>query len=270
MSSIRSVLLHLDHAPSAAVRLDFARDLAARHGAALSAMFTGLPPRKAAQRGFPANVGKMLAPANDASMQETLGLLDTAPAGSAVALRWLQCSADPIESFCAQALYADLLVLGQHHPSACVPEGFVESVLINTDQPALVLPFGGDPTGAGASVAIGWNATPQATRAVRAALPWLRSANQVHILQAEDCAQRADGALDIAQYLQLHGIAPTLHRSRHSGADIGGQLLAFTSEVAANLLVMGCYGHSRSRELMLGGASRSVLRHMTVPVLMAH
>ena len=119
-------------------------------------------------------------------------------------------------------------------------------------------------------VLIGWNATPQAARAVTAALPWLSSAHRVHVLEADDPAPHDPGKLDIAQYLQFHGIVLALHRHRASSADAGDALLSFESEVGADLLVMGCYGHSRARELMLGGASRSVLKSMTLPVLMAH
>ena len=73
-----------------------------------------------------------------------------------------------------------------------------------------------------------------------------------------------------ARPLQFHGIVPTLNRHRAMPADAGDALLSFASDVHADLLVMGCYGHSRARELVLGGASRTVLQTMTQPVLMVH
>jgi nucleotide-binding universal stress UspA family protein len=78
------------------------------------------------------------------------------------------------------------------------------------------------------------------------------------------------GQLDIAHYLQLHGNVPALHRLRASPSEAGDALLSLATDVDADLLVMGCYGHSRARELVLGGASRTVLQTMTLPVLMAH
>jgi nucleotide-binding universal stress UspA family protein len=106
---------------------------------------------------------------------------------------------------------------------------------------------------------------------VAAALPWLRSAHRVHVLEAVDPARPAEpGELDIAHYLQFHGSVPALHRLRSSAADMGDTLLSLAADVDADLLVMGCYGHSRAREFVLGGASRTVLRTMTLPVLMAH
>ena len=275
MITIRSVLLHVDATPSNAARLEFARSFALRHQADLSAMFVDWPPQPPVQLAFSERQVALM-PSNWAAADRAESLFNKAQADGGPPIRWLESSsADPVEAFCRQALYADLLVLGQHDPSAvlpgCAPTGFLESVLIATDKPALILPYEGKFETAGRNVVIGWNATPEAAHAITAALPWLRSARRVHVLEAVDeSAQRHIGDLDIAQYLQSHGIAATLHRHRSSLTDAGGVLLSLASEVGADLLVMACYRHSRLRELMLGGASRSVLQTMTLPVLIAH
>jgi nucleotide-binding universal stress UspA family protein len=172
-------------------------------------------------------------------------------------------------------LYADLLVLGQHHPSiapgTAPPAGFVESALIDTGK-ALIVPHTGSFQAIGHEVLIGWNATPQAAHAVAAALPWLRGARHVHVLESAQASSRRGSSdeLDIAQYLHGHAVSATLHGDGRAEADAGDALLSLASDVGADLLVMGCYGHSRARELMLGGATRIVLQTMTLPVLMAH
>jgi nucleotide-binding universal stress UspA family protein len=144
-------------------------------------------------------------------------------------------------------------------------------VLLSTGKPALVLPAVGEFSQVPGDVLIGWNATAQAARAVGAALPWLIAARRVHVLESNDQAsQRALGDLDIAQYLQRHGIAPVMHSHRTRQADAGQALLAWASDVSADLLVMGCYGHSRAREFVLGGATRDVLSALPLPVLMVH
>lgn len=276
MTAIRSVLLHLDDLPSSTVRLDFARALAHRHEATLCALFVGAPPQWPLQMAFTESPAALMQHVDWAAADRTKSVFDTASAAGGVTMRWLDNdNADAVAVFCRQALYADLLVLGQHDPGAAsasaVAAGFVESVLIDTDKPALILPFEGELQTAGNDVLIGWNATPQSARAVTAAMPWLRRARHVHVLEASDpAAQHCAGELDIAQYLQLHGVVPTLHRQRASPPDAGDFMLSLANEVGADLLVMGCYGHSRARELMLGGASRTVLRAMTIPVLMAH
>ena len=138
-------------------------------------------------------------------------------------------------------------------------------------KPALILPLAGDFGAPDRDVLIGWNATPQAARAVTAALPWLHIARRVQVLEfAGTPAPHPAGDLDIVQYLRLHGIESTLHRDHAAPIDAGEVLLSFPSAIGANLLVMGCYGHHRTRELVLGGASRTVLGAMTLPVLMAH
>ena len=280
VNTIRSVLLHLDATPSSASRLEFARDLALRHEAALSAMFVAAPPHQPLRVAFSESPAALLQPTDWAALNRTKYMFDNALADGGPRMRWLESNgADAVEAFWRQALYADLLVLGQHDPAAAasgsMPAGFVESVLIGTGRPALILPFAGTFETASRDVLIGWNATPQAAHALTAALPWLHSARRVHVLEVREApAQELPGELDIAQYLRFHGIVSALHCHRASTPPVpsnsGELLLSFASEVGADLLVMGCYGHNRAREFMLGGASRSVLQTMTLPVLMAH
>ena len=275
MKTIRSILLHVDATPSSAARLEFARGFALRHEAELSAMFVAWPPQGRTPM-VSAEPPVALRQPMEWAADGARPLLDGARVGGGTQIRWLESSsADTVETFCQQALYADLLVLGQHDPTAAVaggePAGFLESVLIATDKPALILPYEGKFETHSRNVVIGWNATPQAARAISAALPWLRSADRVHVLEAVDESERhLSGELDIAQYLGSHGIVPELHRHRAPVSDLGEVLLSLSGEVGADLLVMACYRHSRLRELMLGGASRSLLRTMTLPVLMAH
>ncbi|HJV60753.1 MAG TPA: universal stress protein [Albitalea sp.] len=275
MTAFRSILLQLDASPRSAARLAFARTLAVEQAAALSAMFVAAPRRRPVQLAFAESPAALLQPPNGADVEAAKASFDRCVAEGGPAMRWVETgSGDPVDAFCLQALYADLLVLGQSDvgPSdgGGVPEGFVESVLIGSGRPALILPSEGQFATVGRDVLIGWNGRPQAAHAVSAALPWLRTAKRVHVLEAMSEEQRPAGALDIAQYLQFHGVVAALHRHRGNGQDAGETLLSFACDVDADLLVMGCYGHSRARELVLGGASRTVLRSMTLPVLMAH
>ena len=277
VSSIRSVLMHLDATAASVARLEFARNLALRHEATLSAMFVAAPMHRPLQTALSESPAALLQWVDWAAVERTKSRFNDALGECGAGMRWLENDgADGVAAFCRQALYADLLVLGQHDAAstssgASAPTGFVESVLIASGKPALILPLAGGHETVGHDVLIGWNATPQAARAVTAALPWLRGARSVHVLEATDeAAQDKLGELDIAQYLQFHGITPVRHRHRAAPADAGRALLSVAQEVAADLLVMGCYGRGRTRELVLGGASRTVLQEMTLPVLMAH
>ena len=239
VSALRCVLLQLDATLTNAARLWFARRVALR------------------------------------DIDRPSSLFDDALGEGVHRVRWLSSGADPVETCCRQALYADLRVLGLHDawapPSGTAPANFVESVVMTSGKPALILPLAGDFGAPDRDVLIGWNATPQAARAVTAALPWLRIARRVHVLEAAgEAAPQHAGDLDIVHDLHLHGIESTLHRDLAAPTDTGEVLLSFASAVGADLLVMGCYGHHRARELVLGGASRTVLRAMTLPVLMVH
>ena len=275
VSALRCVLLQLDATPGSAARLAFARRVALRHDAALCAMFVGSWSEASTQWPASESDAALLQQMERGDIDRTASLFDDALAEGVHPVRWLSTGADPVGAFCQQALYVDLLVLGQHDSSpsssATVPANFVELVVMASGKPALILPLSGDFSVPDRDVLIGWNATPQAARAVTAALPWLRIARRVHVLEAVgEAAPQHAGDLDIVHYLYLHGIESTLHRDHAAPTDAGEVLLSFASAVGADLLVMGCYGHHRARELVLGGASRTVLRSMTLPVLMAH
>jgi nucleotide-binding universal stress UspA family protein len=276
MDHIRSLLLQLDGHPASAARLEFARALAQRHAAAVSAMFVAALPQASLRLAFLESPAAILQQVERGELARSRSQLQAACAHGTPGVEWLDSGgADPVEAFCRQALYADLLVLGPHDragdlPGAAPPD-FVESVLLGSGKPALVLPHAGGRAGLGGRVLIGWNATPQAARAVGAAMPWLRSARVVHVLESNDAsAQRREGELGIVEYLRLHGIEAVSHSHRTPPADAGNALLSWAADVDADLLVMGCYGHSRARELVLGGASRQVLATLTLPVLMVH
>ena len=275
MTTLRSILLQLDATPTSAARLEFTRNIALRHKATLCAMFIDSPREEPTPRSSSEEPAAMLQQMDRDDIDDTASLFDDTLSEHARPVRWLSSGAEPVDAFCRQALYADLLVLGQQHlstsSSGTVPANFVEAVVMASGKPALILPLTGNYGTPDRDVLIGWNATPQAARAVTAALPWLRIARRVHVLEfVGKAGPHHAGDLDIVQYLRLHGIESTLHRDHAAPTDAGEVLLSFASAVGANLLVMGCYGHHRIRELVLGGASRTVLGAMTLPVLMAH
>lgn len=159
-------------------------------------------------------------------------------------------------------------MLGQFDRSdpgaSIVPSDFVESVIVGSGRPAIVVPFAGDFKTLGSTVLVAWKPTPEAARAVQAALPLLRSARQVHV------AGWGDDPREIERLLLLHGVDARFHREAEADAHVGELLLSYSADLSADLLVMGCYGHSRTRELVLGGATRQVMQSMTLPVLMSH
>lgn len=174
------------------------------------------------------------------------------------------------------ARYSDLTVLSQHDPDEALPGAMadlVPYVMLNAARPVLIVPRSGQFTQLGGTVVVAWDGSMEATRAVGHALPLLRAAQLVILALLHPPAGHAQPArhpgADIAAYLSRHGVQVEVRRTVTT-VDIGDALLALTAEVDAHLLVMGGYGHSRFREILLGGVTETVLRKMTTPVLMAH
>ncbi len=179
----------------------------------------------------------------------------------------------PVPAFTRHALHADLLVLGQRDPddedTSTVPRDFVEAVIDASGTPALVAPFGTAPPERIRTVMVAWSPTREAGRALAAARPLLRQAEEVHLFtwmhDADEARERQQAVVD---HLRLHGIDGVDRHRAGVPHDVGQALLNAAAGVGADLLVMGCYGHSPARELVLGGATRTVLHNMHLPVLM--
>ena len=175
------------------------------------------------------------------------------------------------------ARYADLVVVGQADPDhvdeARMPASFAEDLVLSAGRPVLVVPYAGRFSAVGSRVLVAWNAGREAARAVTDALPLLQRAKSVEVVAFEPRRSGADhGAepgADIALYLARHGVKVSAARQQ-ADIDVGSQILSRAADTDADLIVMGAYGHSRAREVVLGGATRSLLEAMTVPVLMAH
>jgi nucleotide-binding universal stress UspA family protein len=283
MSALRSVLVHIDASARAEERLRAALALAHRHQAELTAMYA--VSSIAAEYPF-AMVGDPTATAAllDAEAeirQRARATFDRVAADSQTRTTWIEVDVQPVRAVSSRARYADLVVLGQQAPGTKsndgLPSGFVASVLIEGGRAGLVVPHVGSPSSApiGKIAVVAWKNTREAARALGAALPLLRRSERVHVVCWDDASgdERTDetgGPLDIERYLALRDVTATLHRHRSVPGDVGSALLSFAADVGADLLVMGCYGHGRAREWVLGGATRSVLRSMTLPVLLAH
>jgi nucleotide-binding universal stress UspA family protein len=189
---------------------------------------------------------------------------------------WRLAEGNPAEVGVLNARYADLAITGQIDPGKPPPGGWArlpEQLALASGRPVLILPYAGRFDSAGKRVLVAWSRTRESARALNDALPILERASEVTVLsinprRGED-ANDLPGA-DIALHLARHGVTAEASSSDADDIDVGNALLSRAADLGADLIVMGCYGHSRMRELILGGVTREVLRHMTVPVLMSH
>lgn len=176
-----------------------------------------------------------------------------------------------------QARSADLVIASQEDPgweySAMLE--FPERLAVESGRPTLLIPTAGRFPKFASRVLVAWNGSREAARAVFDALPMLQHANSVNLLTIKRKApargeQLVIEAAEIGASLARHGIKCELSTSIADGIEIEEELLSRAADFSADLIVMGCYGHSRLREFVLGGASQAIFRTMTAPVLMSH
>ena len=277
--SLAQLLVHMDALPNAQQRLEAARRLGQAQGAAVMTLYAVMP--RFVQLPFAPEIGPGIAASlqdiDDQQRRLARSAFDQALATPGTAVEWAEIRDDPMmAAFAQQAFYADLMVLGQHDPctdpSSGVPSDFVENVMLMSGKPALILPYAGLPPAViGETVVIAWKPAREAARAVSAAMPLLKRARRVVILSWSGDDEKVVGKrLDLRGYLRLNGVEASWQEQGNETSGLGELLLSRSFDLGADLLVMGCYGHSRAREWVLGGTSRTVLESMTLPVLMAH
>jgi nucleotide-binding universal stress UspA family protein len=178
--------------------------------------------------------------------------------------------------FSLHARCSDIVVLGQpqeNDPTSAISTEFAEYVVMNCGVPGLIVPMDWTVPKNFDKVLISWNASKEATRALHSAIPLLQRAKAVQVvmfnLGSQPSALRMPPGGDIDAFLARHGVRVNMIQ-KETDRPIGDALLSHATSLEADLLVMGCYGHSRFREILLGGATRTILSLATIPVLMAH
>ena len=272
----KTILVHVDGSAHAAVRIRHAARLAVAHEAHLiGAAFSGI------SRYADAIAAELAAAAmaeraalrhqNDTALAQFDAI---AEAEGVLSHERRQVDDDPAGGLSLQARYADLVVVSQtdlDEPASTRLIGALpEQVVLDGGRAVLVIPYSGSFSHIGKRVLVAWDGSIEATRAVFNALPLLRTAAAVALVEfkPEQAAGRQPGA-DLAQYLARHGVACEVH-VEPLPIRAGEALLSLAADLGSDLIVMGAYGHSRFREIVLGGVSETIFASMTVPVLMAH
>lgn len=277
--SYKTILVHLDPGPRCATRVEIGVQLARR--------FEGHLVGLAATGDAQASLAFTAPVAADVIEQLRANLAETAESAARqfeqVASRsgYNSCerrvsSQDAIDAIALHARYSDLVIVGQADdggPNAASTRMFVERTILGAGRPILIVPRAGSFPQVGKRVMVAWDASRSAARAVTDALPMLRMADEVEVIvvnaRTSVEGHGDDPGVDVAHYLARHGVRVSV-RQQPSSIDIGNTLLSHAFDIGADLLVMGGYGHSKLRELVMGGATRSLLSQMTLPVLMSH
>ena len=190
-----------------------------------------------------------------------------------ISYEWRCVEGEEDEVAALHARYCDVVVVGQRHPDE-LGTNMPDRLILTIGRPALVVPYVGSYATLGERVMVAWDASRLATRAVHDAMPLLTAAKHVDVLAINPKGgPQGHGDIpnaDICQHLARHGVNVEAQHVYADDIDAGDMLLSRAAARGTDLLVMGAYGHSRWRELVLGGLTHFILEHMTMPVMMSH
>jgi nucleotide-binding universal stress UspA family protein len=178
----------------------------------------------------------------------------------------------PAEEAILNSLHSDMVVVGHPEPNG-LPDGMAqERLLLSSGAPLLVIPNDWQGDTIGRNVLIAWNGSREARRAVSDAIALLVAADSVTVLVIDAADRRAHGeepGADLATLLVRHGAHVSVLAKASHGAPVAELILRTAAEIEADLLVFGAYSHRRARELLLGGATRTLFTRMPVPVFVS-
>jgi nucleotide-binding universal stress UspA family protein len=167
----------------------------------------------------------------------------------------------------------DLAVVGQARPKEGASEELlIEGALFESGRPIVVVPYVQTQAVTLERVLVCWDGSRPATRAIADALPFLQRAKAIDVVAVS--GERGKGSelvgTNMARHLARHGLTVELKRVAAGNADVTAAIRAHAAETGVDFMVMGGYGHSRLREFILGGVTRTILASSTIPVLMSH
>jgi len=274
MSGIKQIAVHVDGGAHDASVLRLSAALATRFGTGLEAVFANVPPF------IPASIDGILAPqiieAQQAIYRKRADAAKAALAGIAVPHGkpvWTQVDALASVAVIARGRYADLTVLAQPSPDEtdiATDYDAPAEIVMSLGRPVLMVPYAGTFADAGKRILVAWSGTRESARALADALPFLAGASEVTVLMVNPATDAPLMEADLKKWLVAHGIRGKTRTAHTKEIETSDVLLSAAADSSADLLVMGAYGRPRLRELILGGATHDIFRHMTVPVLMSH
>lgn len=278
--ALRDILVHVEDGRQGKARIDAAIALAVAHEAHLIGLYILQPP---------ALPNYVLAQIPDSVMAGQMRMIEGAAEvarqhfeerlqRAGITGEWRCELGHPAAVVALHGRYADLVIVGQRAPSGSDDADdptMPDQLILSVGRPVLIIPYAGDFAVIGERVLVAWDASRLATRAINDALPLAQKAREVIVMainpkSGEDAAHGEIPSADICLHLARHGIRAD---ARHHYADdisAGALLLSRAADEGIDLIVCGAYGHARWRELVLGGVTRHLLAHMTVPVLMSH
>src|SRR5262245_44890794 len=273
---IKDIVVNLSVGEKVSPACDYAISVAAAfdaHLAGIAFLYDPIVPVSGAGY-IPADVIEAQEQDNEKATRAALDHFNAACSRAGVSAEPLTLSVGGVgEQFGRIARRFDLSIVGQAEPeSSAVEEIIAESALFESGRPVIIVPYIQKAPLKLDNVMVCWDGSRAAARAIADAMPLLAKSGRVEVVIVTNERGKQDeieGA-DIGAHLARHGLNVEIKRTALGDIDVADVLLSHAADAGSDLIVMGGYGHSRLREFVLGGVTRSILRSMTTPVLMAH
>ena len=272
---IKDVIVNLSVGAKANSASDYAISLAA----ALNAHLTGIiflygPTMPVSRAGYVPPELEVLERHNEAAVKAVRESFTAASARAGVKAESLTVSASLVSAggqFGQIARRFDLAVVGQAEPENKM-ENIIEAALFDSGGPVIIVPYTQQAPLRLDHVMICWDGSRAAARAIRDAIPFLHRAGRIEVVNVTNERGKQDQieCADMGAHLAHHGLNVVINRMPLGDVDVAAVLLSHAADEDVDFIVMGGYGHSRLREFVLGGVTRTILRTMTTPVLMSH
>ncbi len=275
----QDILLHLTDDQRSAEKARTALALAKQFGARLTALYTLPRPQQLYYMGeyVPVEYYQQQADEAKKAAAAVRQAFEAAAQQAEVAYDWIETELPPLEAMLEEGRCTDLAVIGQPDlespgaaPGILGIAALPADLALTLGRPVLVVPYAGAYPSPGKTVMVAWNGSREAARAVHDALPLLTRAHKVIVFGINPDATATVSANALVAHLQRHGVAVESRHTVTGELPAGDALLSALADNGVDLLVMGAYGHSRLREMVLGGVTETLLDSMTVPVLLAN
>lgn len=278
--ALKDLLVHVDNSRQGRIRVAAAAQLAARHDAHLIGLyvlhFPDIPGYIRLQ--MTEDVLQHSRRAAEAEAEAAEAMFNEAVQLAGVKAEWRCVEGSPLKLLSLHARYADVAVIGQRDTaieSSLDISDIPDQLILASGRPMLIIPCVGEYPVIGNRVMVAWDSNRLAARAVNDALPFLVGAKQTLVIAVNPSGDEEEGhgeipSADICLHLARHGVTAEAQHVFADDLGVGEMLLSRAADEGCDLLVLGAWGHARWRELVLGGVTRHMLHHMTVPVLMSH
>jgi nucleotide-binding universal stress UspA family protein len=285
---LRDLLVHVDQTEASLARLRLAVDLASRHGSRLAAIFirdwspAQLQERRTAELGLVSGeqldrLHGRIETSIDNAEEQLRSMLGSLGREHGLEVEWRRVDGPASVVVAQHARYSDLCALGWYGEldNSSADYSFAEELLFVSGRPVLLIPAAGNFTTLGRHIAVAWNASRPAARAVNDALPLIERSERTTVLTVNPAAfMEPRGALPperMVEHLERHGAATDLVRIENVPTrSIAEVLQDKARELGADLIIAGAFGHPKLWEKLLGGVTRDLLDHMRLPIFMSH